>query len=134
MTSLADLVRARREQLHLSFAALGMVSLDPESEAIVTASWLHRLESAKPVVPPQLAQLRAMAAGLQLPLAQIQEAAAEQFFGLEPGAITSAEILALAARLQQLSPKQREALNGFLDAFSPLPAGLATASLPPPHG
>ena len=113
---LADLVRARRGQLNLSLAGLSAVAVDPEDGSSVSHGWIHRLERGRPVHPPQLSQLRALAVGLQLPLPRVQEAAAAQFFGLKPSG-ASAEVLALAHRLQDLRPVQRDALLGFLDAF-----------------
>lgn len=120
MRLLADLVRARRGQLNLSLAGLSAVAVDPEGGSSVSHGWIHRLERGQPVHPPQLPQLRALAAGLQLPLPRVQEAAAAQFFGLESGG-APAEVLALAHRLAGLSPDQRDALLGLLDAFQGSP-------------
>lgn len=117
MTHLADLVRDRRERLHLSYATLSAASCDPESGTSVSYGWIHRLERGQPVVPPQVPQLRALACGLRLPLSLVQEAAAAQFFGLEPAGHASAEVLAIAGRIADLSADQRDALVGFLDAF-----------------
>lgn len=116
---LADLVRAQRERLHLSYRSLAEACHDPESDTGVSSGWIHRLETGKPVVPPELAVLRALAAGLQLPLARVQQAAGAQFFGLTSDQRYSIEALALAERLMQLSAEQRDALIGFLDAFLP---------------
>lgn len=117
MTQLANLVRARREQLNLSLAGLSAAAVDPQSGTSVSHGWVHRLERGQPVIPPQLPQLRALAVGLQLPLPRVQEAAAAQFFGVRSQDAVSAEALVLAQRIQALSPDQRDALLGFLDAF-----------------
>lgn len=82
-TDLADLVRERRAELGLSYERLGERCVDPETGTRVPHSWLHRLETGRPVTIPQLPQLRAMAAGLALPLGQIQDAVGAQFLGLE---------------------------------------------------
>ncbi|MGW2116029.1 XRE family transcriptional regulator [Streptomyces zhihengii] len=116
MTELASLVSARRGQLNLSLANLSAAAVDPEGGTSVSSGWIHRLEKGHPVIPPQAPQLRALAAGLQVPLARVQEAAAAQFFGLDSGG-TPAEVLALARRIGGLAADQQAALLGFLDAF-----------------
>jgi transcriptional regulator with XRE-family HTH domain len=118
VTQFADLVRTRRHQLNLSLAGLSAASVDPQGEANVSHGWVHRLERGHSVIPPQLPQLRALAAGLRLPLSRLQEAAALQFLGMEPQQTPSIEVATLAERLQELSPEQREALLGFVDAFT----------------
>lgn len=117
MTELASLVRARRGQLNLSLAGLSAAAVDPQGGTSVSHGWVHRLERGQPVIPPQLPQLRALAAGLQLPLLRVQEAAAAQFLGMQADDSISTEALALARRMQELSPDRRDALLGFLDAF-----------------
>lgn len=112
---LANLVQSRRAELGLSYAALTQAAVDPETGDRLSHGWVHRLETGKPVIPPALSQLRALACGVQVPLSRVQWAAAAQFFGLEevPAQGEAAEIAELAA---QLTPKQRDALYGFLDA------------------
>src|SRR5690348_8092543 len=83
-TPFTDLVRHRRSLLGLSFERLASRCIDAGTgKKVVSASWLHRLESAQPVAAPDLTQLQGLAVGLQVPVAQLQEAAGEQFFGIE---------------------------------------------------
>lgn len=118
-TQLADLVRSQRERLHLSYRSLAEACCDAETEATVSTGWIHRLETGKPVVPPELAALRALATGLQLPLSRIQQAAGAQFFGLDLDQRYSMEALHLAEQLMKLTAEQRDAVTGLLDAFLP---------------
>jgi transcriptional regulator with XRE-family HTH domain len=87
-TQLTDLVRDRRAELHLSLDRLAerCIDPDPESDTVLKSSWLHRLVNGLPVIPPQLPQLRALAAGLDLELSVIQNAAAAQFLGIDQSA------------------------------------------------
>ena len=118
-TQFADLVRSQRERLQLSYRMLSEKSRDPETGEGVSYGWLHRLETGKPVVPPEMPLLRALSIGLQLPLSRLQQAAGVQFLGLSADQRYSVEALELAERLMQLSPEQRDAVVGLLDAFFP---------------
>ncbi|MER7953827.1 helix-turn-helix transcriptional regulator [Streptomyces sp. NPDC096030] len=118
-THFVDLVRSRREQLHLSYLSLAAAAVDPETGESMSTGWLHRLETGKPVNAPSFAVLRALAAGLNLPLARLQQAAGAQFFGMETGGRYSVEALQLAERLGNLTDKQRDAVIALLDAFLP---------------
>jgi hypothetical protein len=113
----AMLIQERRAELHLSYVALASEAIDPKTGVSITYSWIHRLERGHPVIPPQLPQLRALATGLRLPLARLQEAAAAQFFGMQAGDGSLAESDDLIERVQRLTQEQRDALTGFLDAF-----------------
>lgn len=121
-TQLADLVRSQRERLHLSYRSLADACRDAETETTVSTGWIHRLETGKPVVAPELAALRALATGLQLPLSRLQQAAGAQFFGLDHEQRYSIEALHLAEQLMRLTTEQRDAVTGLLDAFLP-PSG-----------
>jgi transcriptional regulator with XRE-family HTH domain len=118
-THFVDLVRSRREQLGLSYQSLAAACVDPEGEGSVSTGWVHRLETGKPVNPPLLPVLRALAAGLNIPLARVQHAVAAQFFGMELDRRYSIEVLQLAERIAELTVEQRDAIVGLLDAFLP---------------
>ena len=119
MDELASLVRARREELALSYVSLTTASVDSETGARLSHGWIHRLESGKPVNAPRLPQLRALAAGLRLPLTRLQEVAAAEFFGMPVGSAAEAEAASIAERVLTLTPEQRTALLTLLDAFGP---------------
>ncbi|MDT0270295.1 helix-turn-helix transcriptional regulator [Streptomyces sp. DSM 44915] len=116
---LSDLVRDRRAALGISLAALEKRAVDPESGDGLKRSWLHRLETGEPVIPPQLPQLRALAAGLGAPLEQLQDAAAAQFFGIDAVYPASGDARALVERAERLTPDQRAQLLRLIDTFAP---------------
>lgn len=117
-TQLRDLVRERRAELGLSYERLAARCVDAESrEQTVKGSWLHRLESGERVTPPDVSQLRGLAAGLEVPLGRIQDAAGAEFFGMDIVWSKSEEARAWVERADKMTPKQREQLMRLLDAF-----------------
>jgi hypothetical protein len=118
-THLSDLVRDRRAELRISLAALERRTIDPDSDTRLKRSWLHRLETAESVIPPQLEELRALAAGLDLPLAVLQEAAASQFFGIDSVWSTSGEVRALVERAERLTPEQINQVRRLIETLAP---------------
>lgn len=118
-TDLSDLVRKRRvDELDLSLRALAERCIDPETGI---QEWkygtLDRLEKYEAVTPPQLPQLRALAAGLQLPLGQIQDAAGAQYFGIDTLRGDSPTARALVLRVETLSPEDQARVLALLDAW-----------------
>lgn len=120
-TQFADLVKTRREELGLSLAALSDAAIDPETNTRVTSAWIHRLETGKPVVPPDYHQLRAFAAGLRLPLAALQAAAGAQFFGLDTLYSANGYARALVERLDEMNEDQQRRLLALIDSFMDTP-------------
>lgn len=117
-TQLRDLVRERRAELGLSYERLAARCIDPESgEQTMKSSWLHRLENGLTVRPPDVPQLRGLAAGLGIPLARVQDAAGAEFFGMDVVWSRSAEARAWVERADRMTPAQREQLMRLLDAF-----------------
>ncbi|WP_263170635.1 helix-turn-helix domain-containing protein [Streptomyces sp. SCSIO ZS0520] len=118
-TQFADLIRERRAQLGLSLANFAARAVDPETETQITSSWLHRLESGKPITPPQLPELRALAAAAELDLELLQDAAGQQFHGVEPVWSESGHARAYVRRMERMTDEQREQLMRFLDSVLP---------------
>ncbi|MBT2508875.1 helix-turn-helix domain-containing protein [Streptomyces sp. ISL-98] len=119
-TQLTDLVRERKAALGLSYERLAKRCVDPETgEMPVKSSWLHRLVTGLPVISPDLSQLQALAAGLDVPLGRIQDAAGAQFFGIDVVPARSGEVRALVERADRMSPEQLEQLLRLLDTFTP---------------
>ncbi|MFM9589934.1 helix-turn-helix domain-containing protein [Streptomyces scabiei] len=115
---LLQLVKARREELGLSYQALAAVSVDAKSETTVSSGWLHRLETGAPVIPPSAETLAALAAGLRMDVARLREAAAAQFFGLRLQWETSGEAAELLARIASLPEGQRSALLNLIEVMA----------------
>lgn len=119
-TQFADLIRQRRAALGLSLKDFAANAIDLVSgEQVVTYSWLHRLEKGEPVIPPQLPELRGLARAAQVDLEVLQDAAGQQFHGVDPVWSESGEAKAYVRRLEAMTPEQREQLFRFLDAVRP---------------
>lgn len=115
-TDLADLVRERRAELKLSYVRLSKLCVDPLSDIVLGPSWLHRLETGLPVIPPELPQLRAMAEGLGLPLGKLQDAAGAQFHGL-PVNVTRPGVRILMEHADELTDEDIDALTEIAKVF-----------------
>lgn len=119
-TQFADLIRQRRAELGLSLKEFAKRAIDPvTSEQAVTYSWVHRLETGLPVTPPQLPELRGLHVAAQVDLEVLQDAAGQQFHGVDPVWAESGEAKAYVRRLEAMTPEQREQLQRFLDTFLP---------------
>jgi transcriptional regulator with XRE-family HTH domain len=119
-TQLADLVRTRRAEKGLSLRAMAELCIDPETgEQLAKYSWIDRLEKGQPVVPPQLPQLTAMAAALDLPVRLLKEAAAAQFMGVETGEWSAdGTVRAVAAHMEEMTPAERKELALIAEMFA----------------
>ncbi|MFJ7999005.1 XRE family transcriptional regulator [Streptomyces sp. NPDC096310] len=115
-TELSDLVRERRTELGLSLRALAGRCIDPESagEPLWKYAVLNRLERRLPVIPPRLPELRALAAGLDLPVEVLQGAAGSQFMGIQPPWGSSREMRSLVTDYLALSPESRDRLRSIV--------------------
>lgn len=118
-TQFADLVRRRRAELNEGLDKFAKRAVDPRSGTRVTRGWIYRLESGQPVTPPQVEELRALAAAARLPLEALQDAAAEQFFGVDPLVSGSGEAKAYVHKLDRIPPEQRERLLLLIDTLVP---------------
>lgn len=107
---LARLVSARRKELGLSYQSLAAVSVDPNTATKASSGWLHRLETGEPVIAPSADLLAALAAGLDLPKASLQEAAAAQFFDLRLPWKQTGEAARFLEAVESMPERQRKAL------------------------
>ncbi|MEV1006102.1 XRE family transcriptional regulator [Streptomyces sp. NPDC049881] len=115
---LSRLVRERRADLGLSLAALEERAVDPVTGTRAKTGWTHRLEGEAPnLLAPTLAQLRALAAGLSLPLGTLQAAAGSQWFGLDTLWSPTGNVRALAERADELPPEIQRQLLSLVEAF-----------------
>lgn len=119
---LSQLVRERKTRLGLSYERLAERCIDPDSgEQTVKSSWLHRLASGQPVIPPDFDALRGIAAGLDVPLGRVQDAAGAQFFGMDTVWSASGEARAWVERAGRMTPEQREAVQRLIETLAPEP-------------
>jgi transcriptional regulator with XRE-family HTH domain len=114
-----DLVRRRRAELNESLDQFAKRAVDPVSGERVKRGWIHRLETGQPVTPPEVRQLRALAAACKLPLEQLQDAAGSEFHGVDPLASGSTEAKAYVHKLDRLPADQRERLLRLIDTLVP---------------
>ncbi|NNJ04195.1 hypothetical protein HHX38_08610 [Streptomyces sp. PKU-MA01144] len=115
---LGDLVLARKETLRLSYEKLAERCIDPQTgERTVKSSWLHRIATRLPVQAPGVDQLRGMAAGLQVPLRTVQDAAASQFFGLDSVYSPDENVRTMVHRYEDLSPEDQRKVLALIEAF-----------------
>ncbi|MBP5913176.1 hypothetical protein QBA79_36585 [Streptomyces scabiei] len=118
-TQFRDLVVQRKEEIGLGYERLAARCIDPESgEQTVKGSWLHRLVTGENVEPPSYEMLRGMAAGLDVPVGALQDAAGAQFFGAEPVFSESAEARAFLADADRLTPAQRAAIRALMRSLN----------------
>ncbi|MEU5442737.1 hypothetical protein [Streptomyces griseofuscus] len=84
----------------------------------VTRGWIYRLESGESVIPPQVEELRALAEAARMPLEALQDAAAAQFFGVDPLVGGSGEAKAYVRKLDRIPAEQRERLLSLIDSLA----------------
>ena len=117
---LADLVRARMAEERLSVRALAAACVDPKDPDVGplwTRSTLGNLLAGERVKPPRLPELRALAAGLNLPLRRIQDAAAAQFFGMDSVYSDDETVRAIVPHLDGMSPEDIRKIQALIEAF-----------------
>jgi hypothetical protein len=117
--ALSDLVKRRRADRRLSLRGLAERCIDPETGVQeIKHGWIDGLEKRRPVTPPQLPQLRALAAGLSEPLRNLQDAAGEQFLGITThDAGAAGNIRVLMNRASDLSPDDLARLVAIAEAL-----------------
>lgn len=117
--ALSDLVRRRRSELGYSLRKLAERCIDDETGVQeIKHAWIERLEKREPVIPPQTPQLRALGIGLRLPLRDIQDAAGEQFLGIQTRQIGSdGRVRLLLNRASQMSEEDLGRLLAISETF-----------------
>ncbi|MFJ3826203.1 helix-turn-helix domain-containing protein [Streptomyces nodosus] len=118
-TAFADLIRSRRTELRMGLDAFAARAVDAETGKRVKKGWIYRLETGEPVTPPQVEELRALAAACDLPLEALQDAAGSQFHGVDPLVSGSSESKAYVRKLDTLPADQRERLLRLIDTLVP---------------
>lgn len=118
-TQLRDIVVQRKEDLGIGYERLAARCIDPESgEQTVKSSWLHRLATGKTTEAPDPEMLRGMAAGLGVPVGELQDAASAQYFGASKVFSESAQARAFLEDADRLTPAQREAIRALMRSLA----------------
>ena len=121
-TDLSDLVRRRRAELGLALRPFADRCIDPDTGTVpFKYAWVSKVEKADPtVVAPPRSWLRALAAGLSVPVPLVRQAAAAQFFDLEPDAIWSSDhsTKITVARMSELSESDRAELAQMVEMYA----------------
>ncbi|MEU9220174.1 helix-turn-helix transcriptional regulator [Streptomyces sp. NPDC048376] len=118
-TQFADLIRQRRAELNESLDTFAKKAIDPVSGERVKRGWIYRLETGLTVTPPGIEELRALRAACELPLEQLQDAAGQQFHGVDPLKGGSAVATAYVRKLDRVPADQRANLMRLIDSLVP---------------
>lgn len=119
-TDLADLARTQMDELGLSYRRTSELAVDPEQPelgSIWSRGTLENLVKRKVIKAPGPAELRALAAALQLPLRLVQDAAAGQFFDIDTVWDDDAETRLMVRHYQSLSAEDRGRLRAIAEAW-----------------
>lgn len=122
-TELSDLVRTRRAELGLSLRALAGRCVDPEGpEAgqVVDHNWIDRLEKNILKEIPDGVRLAGLAAGLQVPLTLVQEAAGAQFWGVDTVWSDDEEVKALVHDYRDLDAEDQAKVRALTQSWRKL--------------
>lgn len=115
----ADLVRQRRADLNISVRTLATRSVDPETGTQVKFGWISKVERGESTDAPSAAALRALSAGLGLPVRVLQEAAAAQYLDMESFVWSKDRTTrVLAARIEEMSDEERRQLAEIAETFA----------------
>jgi hypothetical protein len=116
-------VRQRKEELGLSFRALAEACVDParpESGPVWGRTTLDTLSKGGQVKAPGLHELRALAAGLELSLDDVREAAGRQFLGVDTLWTGDRKVRAFVRGFEELSPEDQAKVWALLEAHRPV--------------
>ncbi|MER6956046.1 hypothetical protein [Streptomyces sp. NPDC000618] len=120
-----DLLRERRAELGEGLSRVAMKAVDPDTGKSVKRGRIYRLEGNEEggITPPDFWELQALAVAYRLPLERLQDAAGQQFHGVDPLRSGSSEAVAYVHKLDSLPPDQRERLMHLIDTLVPPSAG-----------
>lgn len=118
-TDFADLVRQRRAELKISVRKLEELSEDPETGVHAKFGWIGKLERGESTEAPPAAILRALSAGLSLPLRVLQEAAAAQYLDMDSFIWSQDRTTrVLAAHIEEMTEEERAQLADIAETFA----------------
>jgi hypothetical protein len=122
-TDLSDLVASRMKELELSYRRLEELCIDPEAEAAdpaVEPLWkrgtLENLVKGRRIKTPDLPQLRALAAGLQIELDQVRAATGAQFLGIDTVWSEDGRVRALVSGFREMDPEDQDKVLALMQS------------------
>ncbi|WP_326780394.1 XRE family transcriptional regulator [Streptomyces longwoodensis] len=119
-TDLSALLARRKEELGRSYRELEVACVDPEQPeagSLWKRGTLENLLKGVAVKPPTYPQLAALAAGFELPLGRVQEAAGAQFFGIDTVWSDEDDVRALVHDYRGMSAEDQARLRAIMKAF-----------------
>ncbi|WP_405018357.1 hypothetical protein OHV05_16465 [Kitasatospora sp. NBC_00070] len=117
--ALSRLVREALDRPGVTFRRLTESTVDPATGYRPGTTWLHKLVRNEVVRAPEPQVLRALAAGLGLPLLQVQRAAAAQYLDYVTTELTGlpADARAIVAHLAELDPADLPRVRAVIEAL-----------------
>ncbi|MER5862069.1 hypothetical protein [Kitasatospora sp. NPDC002040] len=117
--ALSRLVREALDRPGVTFRRLTESTVDPATGYRPGTTWLHKLVRNEVVRAPEPQVLRALAAGLGLPLLRVQQAAAAQYLDYVTTELTGlpADARAIVAHLAELDPADLPKVRAVIEAF-----------------
>lgn len=109
-------------ELGRSFRDLVPLCVDPEAdeetagEPLWSRSTLQNLASGAPVKAPNFPALRALAAGLQVSLGRVQEAAGAQFFRIDTVWSADGQVRALIEGYREMDPEDQAKVLALIES------------------
>ncbi|MFG2679239.1 XRE family transcriptional regulator [Streptomyces sp. NPDC048392] len=119
-TDLSDLVRTRRAELALSLRALASRCInpdDPDAGPVVDHNWIDRLEKGTLREIPDYGRLAGLAAGLQVALGSVTEAAGSQFWRVDSVWSDDGQVRALVHDYLEMSQDDQERVRALMDSW-----------------
>jgi hypothetical protein len=106
-------------ELGLSYRALADRCIDPEDPeagSVWKRTTIDTLSKGQPVKAPNLPALRALAAGLQVPLGLVQEAAGSQFLGIDTVWSADGKVRALVEGFREMDAEDQERVMALMES------------------
>ncbi|MGW6910225.1 XRE family transcriptional regulator [Streptomyces sp. NPDC054940] len=124
-TDLSDLVRDRKNHLGLSYHSLAALCIDPEakdedSAPLWTSSTLENLVKQRKIKAPDFPMVRALAAALEVPLRDVQEAAGAQFLGIDTVWSPDGKVRALVDGFREMDEDDKAKVLALMEAWRTL--------------
>lgn len=126
-TDLSDLLRARKEEIKLSFRELTAACIDPDNPdggPLYKRTTLENLVKGAPgVKAPSPAQLKGLTSAFRLPFGRVQEAAGAQFFGMDTVWSDDEELRALVHGYRDMNPEDQALVRAIIESRRGVPKG-----------